>query len=61
MHANVGDTLTVFDRSGGGERSGTIKEVKGDSGNPPYVVEFEDGHSGLVHPGPDSVITPAAP
>ena len=36
-----------------------IIEVHGDKGEPPYVVRFEDGHTGLVYPGPDAVIVPA--
>ena len=28
------------------------------SGGPPYIVRFDDGHTGLVFPGPDAVIVP---
>jgi hypothetical protein len=35
---------------------GEIVEVRGTTGGPPYVVRFDDGHTGLVFPGPDAVI-----
>lgn len=47
MHAaHVGET----------DRSGEIIEVKGPAGTPPYLVRFDDGHQGLVFPGPDAVV-----
>ncbi|MBB5785136.1 hypothetical protein HD596_011892 [Nonomuraea jabiensis] len=33
-----------------------IVEVKGLDGGPPYMVRFDDGHTGLVFPGPDAVV-----
>jgi hypothetical protein len=39
-------------------RSGTILEVCGVDGGPPYRVRFDDGHEALVFPGPDCVIVP---
>jgi hypothetical protein len=30
--------------------------VKGEGGSPPYVVEWSDGHTGIIHPGPGSVL-----
>lgn len=27
-------------------------------GGPPYIVRFDDGHTGLVFPGPDAVVVP---
>ena len=33
-----------------------LVEVHGKAGEPPYVVRFDDGHTGLVFPGPDAVI-----
>jgi hypothetical protein len=38
------------------DKTGEIVEVRGTSGEPPYLVRFEDGHTGLVFPGPDAVI-----
>ncbi|MFJ1680894.1 DUF1918 domain-containing protein [Streptomyces sp. NPDC088251] len=57
MRASVGDHIHMYSRSvGQTDRRGEIVEVRGSDGEPPYVVKFEDGHSGLVHPGPDCVI-----
>lgn len=57
MQATVGDRLHVHGNIvGQAERSGEIMEVRGARGEPPYVVRFEDGHTGLVFPGPDAVI-----
>jgi len=36
----------------GGDRRGS----KGTGGAPPYLVHFDDGHTGLVFPGPDAVV-----
>ncbi|GAA2414269.1 DUF1918 domain-containing protein [Actinomadura vinacea] len=41
------------------DRSGEIIEVRGSSGGPPYLVRFDDDHTGLVFPGPDAVVEPA--
>ncbi len=38
------------------DRTGEITEVRGANGEPPYLVHFEDGHEGLVYPGPDTVV-----
>jgi hypothetical protein len=35
---------------------GEILEVRGAHGQPPYLVQFNDGHQGLIFPGPDAVI-----
>lgn len=43
---------------GEGDRSGVITEVHGTDGGPPYMVRFDDGHTGLVFPGPDAVVVP---
>ncbi len=57
MHAVVGDRLHVHGNVvGHPERVGVIVEVREASGEPPYLVEFEDGHTCLVFPGPDAVI-----
>lgn len=57
MHAVVGDRLHVHGKVvGQADRLGQIIEVHGASGEPPYVVRFEDGHECLVFPGPDAVI-----
>ncbi len=57
MHATVGDRLHVRGHAvGEPDQVGKIIEVRGVGGEPPYVVRFEDGHTGLVFPGPDAVI-----
>ncbi|MFF0547114.1 DUF1918 domain-containing protein [Nocardia thailandica] len=59
MHATVGDRLVVHSRVvGRADQTGEIVEVHGSEGAPPYRVRFQDGHEGLVYPGPDCVILP---
>ncbi len=57
MQAKVGDRLLV---EGHNEivhrREGEVVEVRGPDGGPPYMVQWEDGHQGLVFPGPDAHI-----
>jgi hypothetical protein len=56
MKAAVGDRLVVVrSRLDQPTRDGKILEVRGDDGSPPYLVEWSDnGHRGLVFPGPDA-------
>jgi hypothetical protein len=57
MQAAKGDRLHVHGRTvGQGEHVGEIVEVRGSQGAPPYLVRFDDGHEGLVFPGPDAVV-----
>jgi Domain of unknown function (DUF1918) len=57
MEAAVGDRLRVRGNIvGQPERTGEIVEVRGAGGEPPYLVRFDDGHTGLVFPGLDAVI-----
>jgi hypothetical protein len=57
MEARVGDRITMAaEHVGQSTREGVIREVKGAGGAPPYVVEWADGHTGLIHPGPGSVL-----
>ncbi|HLU70840.1 MAG TPA: DUF1918 domain-containing protein [Nonomuraea sp.] len=59
MNATVGDRLLVRANTvGERDRTGEIIQVQGPDGGPPYVVRFDDGHTGLVFPGPDAVIVP---
>lgn len=54
MHATVGDQLHVHGRTvGAGERYGKIVEIRGEQGEPPYVVRFDDGEERLMFPGSD--------
>jgi Domain of unknown function (DUF1918). len=60
MLATVGDRLLVHAKSvGNPDREGEIIEVRGAAGEPPYMVRFDDGHIGLVFPGPDAIVVPA--
>lgn len=57
MRAEVGDRLLVHGHVvGQASRQGTIIEVRGSRGDPPYRVRFDDGREALVFPGPDAVI-----
>ncbi|MEZ0108354.1 hypothetical protein ABH920_002352 [Catenulispora sp. EB89] len=57
MRASVGDRLHVHAAHvGEADRTGEIIDVKGAAGTPPYLVRFDDGHQGLVFPGPDAVV-----
>lgn len=59
MEAVIGDQIRIHGNVvGQADRQGEIVEVRGDAGNPPYMVRFDDGHESLVFPGPDAVIVP---
>jgi len=61
MRATIGDRLHVHSNAvGASDRIGEIVEVRGESGTPPYLVRYPDGHESLVYPGPDCVVEPAA-
>lgn len=56
MRARVGDEIRVHGRTvGAAERQGTIVDVRGEDGAPPYLVRFADGER-LIFPGSDSEI-----
>ncbi|WP_018636610.1 DUF1918 domain-containing protein [Parafrankia elaeagni] len=57
MYASVGDRFVVHGRTvGDPERHGSIIEVRGTGGGPPFMVRWDDGHEGLFFPGADSTI-----
>lgn len=57
MQATVGDMLRIHGHNvGDPDKTGEIIEIHGQAGEPPYLVRFADGHTGLVFPGPDAVI-----
>ena len=61
MHAKPGDVLIVEGQKAEiHQRQATVLEVRSSDGSPPYLVRWEDGHEGLVYPGPDARITPAS-
>jgi hypothetical protein len=60
MRATIGDRLHVHSNAvGTRDKIAEIVEVRGESGGPPYLVRFPDGHETLVYPGPDCVVEPA--
>ena len=51
MRALPGDTLMVKERRAGeGDREAVIIEVWSESGRPPYVVRWHDGHQNVFFP-----------
>ena len=58
MHAAVGDRLIIKGHHvGEANRDAEILEVHGEKGEPPYLVQWsDDGHEGLVFPGPDAAV-----
>ncbi|HEY2763078.1 MAG TPA: DUF1918 domain-containing protein [Pseudonocardiaceae bacterium] len=59
MRATIGDRLCVHGRTvDRPDRLGNVVEVRGRDGGPPFLVRFDDGHEGLVFPGPDCVVHP---
>ena len=57
MQAAIGDRLCIRGNCvGHPDKIGEILEVKGKAGGPPYLVRFDDGHTGLVFPGPDAMV-----
>lgn len=57
MQAKVGETLVMKSHHvGEPDRTAEILEVRGEEGGPPFLVRFDDGHEGLVFPGPDAVV-----
>ncbi|HEX9039593.1 MAG TPA: DUF1918 domain-containing protein [Trebonia sp.] len=57
MKAQVGDELTVRGRHQGDEdRHGTILQVDGEDGAPPYLVRWRDGHETVYFPAADAEV-----
>lgn len=60
MRASIGDRLHIHtNHIGSDDHYGRIIEIRGADGAPPYLVEFPDGHTSLVFPGPDAVVEPS--
>ncbi len=60
MHAQIGERLRIHGRQvGDPTREAEVIEVRGEGGGPPYLVRFDDGHEGLVFPGPDCEVVPS--
>lgn len=61
VRATVGDRLCVHSRTvDQPDRMGDVVEVRGPDGQPPFLVRFDDGHEGLIFPGPDCEVHPAS-
>lgn len=60
MIAKVGDRIVLKSAHvGDPQRVGVITALRHGDGTPPYQVRWlEDGHEGLVFPGPDAHIEP---
>jgi len=58
MQAKPGDRLMIKGhRVGDADKDAEILEVRGEHGQPPYLVRWTDaGHEGLFFPGSDAVI-----
>ena len=58
MRAKVGDRLVIAGhRVGEHTHNAEILEVRGREGGPPYLVRWsDDGHTGLLFPGPDAMV-----
>lgn len=57
MRAAAGDTLTVkASHQGETDRHGTIIEVHGKDGEPPYLVRWHDEHESLFFPAAGTVV-----
>jgi hypothetical protein len=57
MDATVGDEVVVRGRHVADEdRQGTITEVHGDHGTPPYLIRWQDGHESLFFPSSDTLV-----
>jgi hypothetical protein len=63
MRAHVGDMVMIRGHSvGRPERRGRIREVRGDEGTGPFVIEWDDAEGEhLFWPGSDAEIVPPGP
>ena len=54
MKAKTGDRLRFLGHQvGRPDHYGRVVKVIGPDGDPPYLVEFDDGHQAEVYPGSD--------
>jgi hypothetical protein len=61
MQATIGDRICIRGTHvESADRHGSVIEVRGEGGAPPYLVRFDDGHETLVYPGTDAVIEHSA-
>jgi Domain of unknown function (DUF1876)/Domain of unknown function (DUF1918) len=57
MKAHQGDRIILAaSHTDEPTKDGEVLEVRGANGEPPYLVRWADGHTGLMYPGPGSVL-----
>lgn len=57
MKAHQGDRIILAaSHTDEPTRDGEVLEVRGANGEPPYLVRWADGHTGLMYPGPGSIL-----
>jgi hypothetical protein len=57
MRARQGDRIVILGKTvETPDRHGEIIEVRGEEGEPPYLVRFSEGHESVIYPGSDFVI-----
>lgn len=62
MRAAVGDKIVLRGKKVGDvDRHGVITGVKGQDGQPPFSVKWDDGREAVVFPGGDFSIEHATP
>lgn len=57
MYAAAGDRVVIRGKTTETpDRHGTVLEARGNEGEGPYLVRFDDGHESVVFPGSDFVV-----
>lgn len=57
MHARAGDRIILAaERLDLPTRSGRVTEARGPDHGPPFLVAWDDGHTGLLFPGPGAIL-----
>jgi hypothetical protein len=57
MRAQAGDILMIRSHHiGEPDQKALVLEVRGEHGEPPFLVRWSDGHEGLIFPGSDAAI-----
>lgn len=57
MYAAAGDRVVIRGKTvGTPDRRGVVLEARGNEGEGPYLVRFDDGRETVIFPGPDFVV-----
>lgn len=56
MRAQAGDILMVRSHHIGEPQKAVVPELRGDNGEPPFLVRWSDGYEGLIFPGSDASV-----